>query len=121
MFDNYQNRRIWKYILLSFAIVITSGSLLYTNYLVRNIAKSERTRAQIWARSMKQIVNADDPHDLPYAFAVRDSLIVPAMLTDAKGDIISAKGLDSTKTWIEDVEAQKDKKAPKYDLAYFKN
>jgi len=107
--------------LLAFAIVITSGSLLYTNYLVRNISKAEHTRAEIWARSMKQIVSADDNHDLPYAFSVRDSLTVPAIVTDAKGDILSAKGLDSTKTYIEDVDAQKDKNAPKYDPAYFKD
>ena len=107
--------------MLAFAIVITSGSLLYTNYLVRNISKAEHTRAEIWARSMKQIVSADDNHDLPYAFSVRDSLTVPAIVTDAKGDILSAKGLDSTKTYIEDVDAQKDKNAPKYDPAYFKD
>jgi len=121
MFDYYKNRRILRYVLLAFAIVITSGSLLYTNYLVRNISKAEHTRAEIWARSMKQIVSADDNHDLPYAFSVRDSLTVPAIVTDAKGDILSAKGLDSTKTYIEDVDAQKEKNAPKYDPAYFKD
>lgn len=120
MFNNYQNQRAWKYVLLAFAILITGGSLLYTNYLVRNISKAEHTRAEIWALSMKQIVSADDDHDLPYAFAVRDSLIVPAILTDTAGDIISAnKGLDSTKTYIEDVDAQKNKRAPKYDPQYF--
>jgi nitrogen-specific signal transduction histidine kinase len=122
MFNNYQNQRAWKYVLLAFAILITGGSLLYTNYLVRNISKAEHTRAEIWALSMKQIVSADDDHDLPYAFSVRDSLVVPAILTDARGDIISAnKGLDSTKTYIEDVDAQKNKKSPKYDPQYFKD
>ena len=56
----YQQKRAWKYVLIAFALIIASGSLFYTSYLVRNIAKSERTRAQVWAMSMKQIITSDD-------------------------------------------------------------
>jgi two-component system, sporulation sensor kinase D len=121
MINAYQNRKLWNYILLAFAIIIASGSLLYTSYLVRNIAKSERTRAKIWALSTQQIISADDNDFLPYVFAVRDNSQVPAIVTDEKGDIISAKGLDTTKTYIDDPEAAHDKKAPKYDPKYFKD
>ncbi|WP_299515470.1 HAMP domain-containing sensor histidine kinase [Mucilaginibacter sp.] len=118
----YQNKRRWKYILLAFAVIIASGSLFYTKYLVINIAKSERTRAQVWAMSMKQVISADDDDFLPYVFAVRDSSIVPAIVTDEKGDIQSAKGLDSTKTYIPPIpDAIKDQNAPKYDPDYFKH
>jgi two-component system, sporulation sensor kinase D len=121
MINAYQNKRLWKYILLAFAVIIASGSLFYTKYLVRNIAKSERNRAQIWALSMKQIISADDNDFLPYVFAVRDSSIIPAIVTDEKGDFISAKGLDSTKTFIKlPPDAVVDKKAPQYDPEYFK-
>src|SRR5476649_2328507 len=96
----YQQKQRWKYSLLSFAIVIASGSLLYTNYLVRNIARSERTRAQVWAMSMKQIVASDDNDFLNYVFAVRDSSTVPAIVTNEKGDIQLSRGLDATKTFI---------------------
>jgi two-component system, sporulation sensor kinase D len=121
MINAYQNKRLWKYILLAFAVVIASGSLFYTKYLVRNIAKSERNRAQIWALSMKQIISADDNDFLPYVFAVRDSSIVPAIVTDEKGEFISTKGLDSTKTYIKlPSDAIVEKNAPKYDIDYFK-
>jgi two-component system, sporulation sensor kinase D len=82
----YQQKQRWKYSLLTFAIVIASGSLLYTNYLVRNIARSERTRAQVWAMSMKQILTSDDNDFLNYVFAVRDSSEVPALVIDERGD-----------------------------------
>jgi len=123
MANTYQNRKLWKYILLTFAIVIASGSLLYTDYLVRHIERSERTRAQIWALSMKQSITSDDNDFLPYVFAVRDNSLVPAIVTDEKGDIITSKGLDSTKTWILDTSkiTALDKKAPKYDPEYYKN
>jgi hypothetical protein len=119
----YQQKKRWKYSLLSFAVVIASGSLLYTSYLVRNIAKSERTRAQVWAMSMKQVGASDDNDFLNYVFAVRDSSIVPAIVTDDKGDIQLSRGLDPNKTFIK-LEAEdktKGKARKKYDIEYFKS
>jgi two-component system, sporulation sensor kinase D len=120
----YEHRKRWKYLLLAFAVVIASGSLLYTNYLVRNLVKSERTRAQVWAQSMKQVFSSDDNDFLNYVFSVRDSLSVPAIIVDEKGDFKLSKGLDTTKTFIPEVASAgfaKDKKLPKYDPQYFKN
>lgn len=121
MINAYQNKRLWKYILLVFAVIIASGSLLYTNYLVRNIAQSERTRAQLWALSMKQSILTEDNDFLPYVLTVRDSSIVPAIVTDEKGDITTTKGLDSTKTFIQldDVEPVPGVKKAVYDPEYF--
>ena len=62
----YQQKKRWKYLLLAFAVVIASGSLFYTNYLVKNIARAERTRAQVWALSMKQLLSSDDNDFLHY-------------------------------------------------------
>ncbi|MFI5136871.1 MAG: sensor histidine kinase [Sphingobacteriales bacterium] len=113
----YQQKKRWKYSLLIFAVVIASGSLLYTNYLVRNIAKSERTRAQVWAMSMKQVLASDDNDFLNYVFAVRDSSIVPAIVTDDEGDVLLSRGLDPSKVFIK-LQAEQNKKL-KYDPAYF--
>jgi two-component system, sporulation sensor kinase D len=115
----YQQKKRWKYFLLAFATVIASGSLFYTSYLVKNIARSERTRAQVWAMSMRQVLNSDDNDFLNYVFAVRDSLTVPAIVTDAKGDIVVQRGLDTTKTNIKlEAEGNKNKR---YDPDYFKS
>jgi len=115
----YQQKKRWKYSLLAFATVIASGSLLYTNYLVRNIARSERTRAQVWAMSMKQVLASDDNDFLNYVFAVRDSSIVPAIVTDDRGDIQLLRGLDTTKTYIK-LAAEGNTKV-KYDPGYFES
>src|SRR3978361_369598 len=117
----YQQRKRWKYSLLAFAVVIASGSLFYTGYLVKSIKKSERTRAEIWALSIKQITSSDDNDFLNYVFTVRDSLTVPAIIVDDKGDFITTKGLDSTKTYIQipALPGVKSKPAKQYDTAYF--
>lgn len=108
--------------MLAFAIVIASGSLFYTNYLARNIAKSERTRAQIWALSTRQVISTDDNDFLPYVFAVRDSSIIPAIVTNEKGELMYARGLDSTKTFNPPLpDEEPEKNAPKYDPEYFKH
>jgi two-component system, sporulation sensor kinase D len=120
MINAYQNKRLWKYILLAFALIIASGSLFYTSYLARNIAKSERTRAQVWSLSIRQVISADDNDFLPYVFAVRDSSIIPAIVTDEKGELQYARGLDSTKTFNPPLpETEQIKNAPKYDPDYF--
>lgn len=106
---------------MAFAVVIASGSLFYTSYLVKSIKRSERTRAQVWALSIKQMFSSDDNDFLNYVFAVRDSLSVPAMIVDAKGDIITTKGLDPTKTYIKVPDVPGAKNAKKYDPDYFKS
>jgi two-component system, sporulation sensor kinase D len=119
----YQQRKRWKYSLLAFAVVIASGSLFYTGYLVKSIKKSEHTRAEIWALSIKQIAAADDNDFLQYVSTVRDSLSVPAIIVDDKGDFITTRGLDTTKTYIKLPQSPgvKDKAEKKYDPEYFMN
>jgi len=121
LFNPYQQKKTWKYLLFAFAVVIVCGSLFYTNYLAKNIAKSERTRAQVWAMSMKQVLASDDNDFLNYVFAVRDSSQVPAIITDERGEFISSKGLDSTKTFIQDIGEviEPGKKKLQYDPQYF--
>jgi len=105
--------------LLAFAVVIASGSLLYTNYLVKNIAKSERGRANVWAMSMKQILASDDADFLNYVLAVRDSSNVPSIIIDERGEIQLSHGLDSSKTFIK--PTPEGNKKLKYDPGYFES
>ncbi|MFM6977041.1 MAG: sensor histidine kinase [Sphingobacteriaceae bacterium] len=113
-----------KFLLLAFALLIAGASLWYTNYLVRNISIAERTRAEVWALSNKKILEIADVNDefITFIYSIRDSLEVPAIVTDAKGKIIFWKGLDSTKTNIQleaDESAQNAVKTKIYDPQYF--
>ncbi|HEX8377947.1 MAG TPA: HAMP domain-containing sensor histidine kinase [Pedobacter sp.] len=112
----YEQKRRWKFILLAFAIIIAGTSLWYSNYLVKNIATAERTRAEVWAMSNKKIIEISDINDeyITFIYSIRDSLEVPAIVTDAKARILYYRGLDSSKTNFE-VETNK-----KYDPAYYK-
>ncbi len=113
------NQQRWKFALLIFAALIGGASLLYTNYLVRNLSKSERTKAEVWAMSTRSIITMPDVDDemITFIFAVRDSLSLPAIIADARDSIIYWRDLDSAKTNIPEdtIDTQLE-----YDPAYFK-
>lgn len=113
------NQQRWKFALLILAALIAAASLLYTNYLVRNLSKSERTKAEVWAMSMRNIITMPDFDDemITFIFAVRDSLSMPAIIADAQDSIIYWRDLDSTKTNI--LSGDEDETL-QYDPAYFK-
>ncbi len=98
--NHYERNRRWKFLLLAFAIIIAGTSLWYTNYLVKNISAVERTRAEVWAMSNKNIAEMPDINDnfISYIYSVRDSLNLPAIVVNSKGSIRFAKGLDTEKT-----------------------
>jgi len=114
--NQYEWKRRWKFILLAFAVVIAGASLWYTDYLVRNISVAERTRAELWAKSTRNIIAMPDVNDeyITFIYSMRDSLTVPAIVVDSAENIITWLGLDSTKTNF-DLDTTK-----KYDPKYFK-
>jgi two-component system, sporulation sensor kinase D len=116
--NQYEWKRRWKFILLAFAVVIAGASLWYTDYLVRNISIAERTRAELWAKSTRNIIAMPDVNDeyITFIYSMRDSLAVPAIVVDSAENIVTWRGLDSTKTNFElDSDTTK-----KYDPKYFR-
>ncbi|QNL52434.1 HAMP domain-containing histidine kinase [Olivibacter sp. SDN3] len=119
----YQYNQRWKFLLLIFAAIIAAASLWYTNFLVQNLSEAERTKASVWAISTKNMYAMPDVNDeyITYIYSVRDSLKVPAIITDTKDSIIYYRGLDSTKTPYNmgsDIQLE-NSNLPKYDPGYF--
>lgn len=113
----YDRKRRWKFILLAFAITIAGASLWYTTYLVKNISKAERTRAEVWATATRNIIAMPDVNDeyITFIYSIRDSLAVPAIVADSSNNISYYRGLDSTKTNF------KQEPGKAYDPKYFKD
>ncbi len=109
----YENKRRWKYFLLIGAVVIAATSLWYTDLLVRGISESERTRAEVWSQSFQKMFETDNEEMMNYLFTVKDSLVVPAIVTNDKDSIIVYTALDTTKTYYKS-DTDKD-----YDPKYF--
>lgn len=116
----YNNKQRWKVLLFLFAALIAAASLFYTDYLVKSLSKSERTKAEVWAMSTRSIMTMPDVDDqfISYVYAVRDSLSIPAIITDAAGNIIFWRGLDPNKTNIKEQVDSANSKL-EYDPVYF--
>ncbi|WP_437919217.1 sensor histidine kinase [Sphingobacterium sp. LRF_L2] len=116
----YHTKQRWKVFLFLFAALIAGASLFYTNYLVKSLSKSERTKAEVWAMSTKSIVTMPDVDDqfISFVYAVRDSLSIPAIITDEKENIIFWRDLDPNKTNIKGHVDSTNHKL-EYDPIYF--
>ena len=96
--DIYSKKQRWKQILLVSAVLIGVGSLWYTNQLVKNIEITERQKMEVWAEAIRIVSSADLETELAFPFSVIEkNTHIPVILTDADGEIISHKNLDSLK------------------------
>src|SRR5690606_23425793 len=116
----YNNKQRWKFFLFVFAALIAAASLFYTNYLVKSLSRSERTKAEVWAMSTRSIMTMPDVDDqfISYVYAVRDSLSIPAIITDSDGNIIFWRDLDPNKTNIQE-QVDSTNNDLEYDPGYF--
>ena len=53
----YTKQKRWNWVLFTIAVIIVTGSLWYTNILVKKIARSERNNVRIWANAIQRKAN----------------------------------------------------------------
>lgn len=88
----------WRTLLALLAIVIVSGTIFYSQYLARKIAREERAKVEQWIDAGQFLINA--PFDADITFATRittGNKVIPIIQTDEKDHILSYVNLDSTK------------------------
>ncbi|MGW8314243.1 MAG: sensor histidine kinase [Bacteroidales bacterium] len=96
--DIYRKKQRWKLILLLAAVLIGVGSLWYTNGLVHQIEVTERQKMELWAEAIRIMNSADFDTDLAFPFSVIESnTLIPVILTDSDGNILTHKNIDSLK------------------------
>ena len=82
--------RTIKLILIVIAVLLGVGSLIFSNYLVRDLAHEETTRMEIWTEAMRTFNNADEGTDLSLVLTViRGNSNIPVIVLDNKGGIDS--------------------------------
>ncbi|WP_421945650.1 sensor histidine kinase [Pedobacter sp.] len=112
----YEKKRRWKFFLLIFAILIGIASVFYTDSFVKKMEREEANQFQLWVKVQERSMLLMD-NDLLVGMVetIRQNTKTPVILTNNEGLIISATGLDSTKTMYPD----NDKLV--YDSLYFVN
>ncbi len=74
------------------------GSLWYTSQLVNHIEITERQKMELWAEAVGIVTSAGLETELAFPFSViENNTHIPVILTNAEGEILSHKNLDSLK------------------------
>jgi two-component system, sporulation sensor kinase D len=85
----YENKSLWKVLLLVAGAVIVAASMFYTNHMARGLEDDERKKVELWADAIKRLNNLSDNTDIGFLFdIIKDNKTVPAIQTDDKGHII---------------------------------
>ena len=94
-----------KIALVGAAVLIAAASLVVSHFLVRDLAREERQRMEIWAEAMHTLSQADEETDLNLMLKViEQNNTIPVIVVDAAGEVQTyrnvklhgATGADST-------------------------
>ena len=82
--------RTIKSLLIIIAVLLGVASLVFSNYLVRDLEREEAVRMEIWTEAMRTFNNADENTDLTLVLTViRGNSTIPVIVLDDKGGIES--------------------------------
>lgn len=82
--------RAIKIILIIIAILLGIASLVFSNYLVRDLEREEENRMEIWTEAMRTFNNADENTDLNLVLTViKGNNTIPIIVLDDRGAIES--------------------------------
>lgn len=82
--------RAIKIMLIVIAILLGVASLVFSNFLVRDLEREETARMEVWTEAMRTFNNADENTDLNLVLTViRGNNTIPIIVLDDKGGIDS--------------------------------
>ena len=87
----YDSRRIWKMALLAVSLVLLGVFIYISNRLVKDLAKQERERMEIWADATRELTTSTDT-DVDFLFRIiQGNRNIPVLLVDDQGKIIEQR------------------------------
>src|SRR5688500_13584783 len=86
----------WRTGLALIAIAIVSGTIFYSQYLARKIARDERQKVEEWIEATKLLLyDTTGLSDKLVSIIINEKNTVPIIVTDEKGHILDHVNLDS--------------------------
>ncbi len=110
----YDSRRIWKMVLLAVSLILVAMFIYFSNTLVKDLAKQERERMQIWADATRELVTSNDANVDFLLSIIEGNRNIPVLLVDDEGSIIEQRNFklpepaDSVKMLDEYSKVNKD-------------
>ncbi|MBI3137607.1 MAG: HAMP domain-containing histidine kinase [Sphingobacteriales bacterium] len=86
----------WRTLLALLAILIVSGTIFYSQYLARKIAREERQKVLQWIDAGKFLINAPIDADITFATTLTTgNKVIPIIETNEKDSILQYINLDT--------------------------
>lgn len=87
----YDSRRIWKMVLLAVSLILVAVFIYFSNNLVKDLAKQERERMQIWADATRELVTSNDANVDFLLSIIEGNHTIPVLLVDDQDHIIEQR------------------------------
>ncbi len=88
----------WRTALAIIAIFIVTGTIFYSQYLARKIAKEEKQKVEQWIEAIKFLINSPGDADTRLASMIlTENKTIPIIETNEADSIIQSVNLDSAK------------------------
>lgn len=102
--DFYQNNSNLKWVVLVASILISIGSIYYTNILVDQLKERERQQVQLYAKAIEYTANGDDTFG-DVNFIAQEILFqnnsIPIIQVGDSGRVLSFRNVDVVESWTE--------------------
>jgi len=98
----YQDNSKFKWIVLAVSVLISVGSIYYTNILVDQLKKRERQQVQLYAKAIEYTANDEDTYG-DVNFIAQEILFqnnsIPIIQAGTDGVVIDSKNLEINEEW----------------------
>jgi two-component sensor histidine kinase len=105
---SFENKQLTRIVILVFAFIIIGGTLLYTNYISRQLGFKERRAVEMWDQSIRAYGSADDTikamesyEELAINIIQDTTARIPIIQVDEKGKPISDRNLRGNPTEVQ--------------------
>ena len=102
--DFYQNNSNLKWVVLVASVVISIGSIYYTNVLVDQLKERERQQVQLYAKAIEYTANDDDSGDVNFIASeilFQNNSIPIIQMTD-NDKVLAWRNVDVDEKWTDD-------------------
>ena len=88
----------WRIVLALIAVLIVSGTIIYSQYLAKKIAREERQKVEQWVEAFQSIINGAENADTKLASSIiSENKFIPIIATNERDSILDYVNLDSAK------------------------
>ncbi len=91
----YQDNTKLKWIILAVSVLISAGSIYYTNILVEQLKEREKQQVELFANALEYVINED--YNTNVVFVTQEIInknnSIPIILVDDKGDVVQVRNV----------------------------